>query len=228
MQDIRGTGNDMTKPVSFLVVDDHPIFRQGLVALIKCNKFYTVSIEAGSIGEALEALERSVPDIALIDISLDRQNGLDLVRKLKSGYPEVPILIISMHDEIVYAARALKAGARGYIMKHEAASVIMEAIKTVLDGKIYISEAMRDRIFESMFNQPENAEIPFEERLSERELEVLKLIGQGFGASEIANTLHLSVKTVNIYRDHLKEKLQLADASELRRFAIKWEHSRDR
>ena len=218
----------MAKPVTFLVVDDHPVFRQGLVALIRSSDRYVVSAEAGSAAEALQALQRAVPDIALVDISLVGQNGLDLVRTLKASHPSMLILIISMHDEVVYAERALKAGARGYVMKQEAASVMLDAIRTVLSGKIYVSTAMRDRLLETMFNRREETEAPSVERLSDRELEVLERIGQGYGAAEIAKMLNLSVKTVNAYRDHIKEKLQVDGAGDLRRFAVKWVQSRDR
>ncbi|MGA2614731.1 MAG: response regulator transcription factor [Spirochaetia bacterium] len=217
----------MAKPVTFLVVDDHPVFRQGLVALIRSTDRYQVCGEAGSAAEAQEALQSSVPDIALVDISLVGQNGLDLVRTLKASHPSMLILIISMHDEVVYAERALKAGARGYVMKQEAASVMLDAIQTVLSGKIYVSAAMRDRLLETMFNRREENEAPSVERLSDRELEVLERIGQGYGAAEIAKMLNLSVKTVNAYRDHIKEKLQVDGAGDLRRFAVKWVQSRD-
>lgn len=216
----------MSGQVKFLVVDDHPVFRQGLVALIESNRGYRVGAEAGSLPDALDALEKLVPDIALIDISLIQQNGLDLVKQLKATHPEVPALIISMHDEAVYAARALKAGARGYVMKQEAASVMLDAIKTVLAGRIYVSSAMRDRLLERMFSQRDETDLLPVERLSDRELEVLELIGQGYGATEIARVLSLSVKTVNAYRDHLKEKLGIDSAGELRRFAVNWVKSR--
>jgi DNA-binding NarL/FixJ family response regulator len=216
------------KPVSFLVVDDHPVFRRGLVALIRSDERYEVCAEAGSVTEALATLERSVPDIALVDISLIGQTGLDLVKTLKAAYPQVLVLIISMHDEVVYAERALKAGARGYVMKQEAASVMLDAIKTVLSGKIYVSAALRDKLLETMFNRRDKEAIASVERLSDREMEVLDLIGQGYGAAEIARMLNLSVKTINTYRDHIKEKMCIGNAGELRRFAVKWVRSRDR
>jgi len=189
----------MVKSISFLVVDDHPVFRQGLVALVQSDERYKVCAEAGSEAEALATLEQSVPDVALVDISLVGKNGLDLVRTLKAAHPDMLILIISMHDEVVYAKRALKAGARGYVMKQEAASVMLDAIKTVLSGKIYVSAAMRDRFLESVFTKQREGEMPSVERLSDRELEVLDLIGQGYGAADIAKLLNLSVKTVNAY-----------------------------
>jgi DNA-binding NarL/FixJ family response regulator len=216
------------RTVTFLVVDDHPIFRQGVVALIKSNEHYQVCGEAGSAEEALSCLNGTVPDMALVDISLTGQSGLDLVKTLKAAHPRILILIISMHDEAVYAARALRAGARGYVMKQEAASVMMEAITTVLAGKIYVSSAMRDRLLETVFGDVADTGAPAVERLSDRELEVLEKIGQGYGAAEIARTLNLSVKTVNAYRDHIKEKLHIDGAGDLRRFAVKWVQSRDR
>ncbi len=218
----------MAKRITFLVVDDHPVFRQGLVALIKSDERYEVCAEAGTAAEALATLDKAVPDIALVDISLVGKSGLDLVKTFKAAHPEMLILIISMHDEIVYAKRALKAGARGYVMKQEAASVMLGAIKTVLSGKIYVSAAMRDKLLESMFVRGEEAEMPSVERLSDRELEVLDLIGQGYGSAEIAKMLNISVKTVNAYRDHIKEKLRIDGAGEMRRYAVKWVQSRDR
>jgi DNA-binding NarL/FixJ family response regulator len=218
----------MAKRITFLVVDDHPVFRQGLVALIESDERYEVCAEAGTAAEALATLDKAVPDIALVDISLVGKSGLDLVKTFKAAHPEMLILIISMHDEIVYAKRALKAGARGYVMKQEAASVMLGAIKTVLSGKIYVSVAMRDKLLESMFVRGEEAEMPSVERLSDRELEVLDLIGQGYGSAEIAKMLNISVKTVNAYRDHIKEKLRIDGAGEMRRYAVKWVQSRDR
>ncbi len=216
----------MAKQVTFLVVDDHPVFRQGLVTLIRSNSRYVVAAEAGTIEEALDAFEKNKVDIALVDISLGGQNGLELVRTIKAANEELIILIISMHDEVVYAERSLRAGARGYVMKQEAASVMLDAIDTVLTGKIYVSAAMRDRLLESVFSGNREEEMLSVERLSDRELEVLELIGQGYAAGEVARVLNLSTKTVNTYRDHIKKKLSMNGAGELRRFAVKWVQSK--
>ncbi len=153
----------MKKPVTFLVVDDHPVFRQGLVALIRSDERYEVCAEAGTPADSLAALERVVPDITLIDISLVGQNGLDLIRTLKAAHPDMIVLIISMHDEVEYAEQALRAGARGYVMKQEAASVMLDAIETVLAGKIYVTAALRDRLIERMFSSREETEAPSDE-----------------------------------------------------------------
>ena len=176
----------MPNAVTFMVVDDHPVFRQGLVALVESDQAYRVIAEAGSVAEAMSLLEKQVPDVALVDISLIGQSGLDLVKSLKSAYPSTLILIISMHDEVLYAERALKGGARGYVMKQEASSVMRDAIKTVLSGRIYVSAAMRDRLLESMFTRSDDQDAVSVERLSDREFEVLNLIGQGYGITEIA------------------------------------------
>lgn len=215
----------MAETVDFLVVDDHPIFRQGLVALIQSESRYRVCAEAGSVAEAQAILETRVPDVALVDITLADRSGLDLVKALRSSHPEVQCLIISIHDEQVYAERALKAQARGYVMKQEAASVILEAIKTVLAGKLYVSPSMRERLLESRFRPRSDDEGPLLGRLSDRELEVLMHLGRGSGATEIAGRLHISVKTVNVHQDHLKKKLGIDGAAELRKFAVRWVQS---
>jgi DNA-binding NarL/FixJ family response regulator len=215
----------MGEKIDFLVVDDHPIFRQGLVALIQTEKHYRVCAEAGSVAEALTILETQRPALALVDITLADRSGLDLVKAIRASYPEVQCLIISIHDEQVYAERALKAQARGYVMKQEAASVILEAIRTILAGKIYVSPAMRERLLESRFGQRAEESAPVEERLSDRELEILTHLGRGSGATEIAGLLNISVKTVNVHQDHLKKKLGLEGAAELRKFAVGWVRS---
>ncbi len=218
----------MKRAVTFLVVDDHPIFRQGLAALIRKNPLYQDCREAGDVDEALAVAAEAEPDIALIDISLNGKSGFDLVQTFQTTYPGMRQLVISMYDEAVYASSALKAGARGYVMKHEAASVVLDAIQTVIDGRIYLSPAMRERFIDAMFSQSGKTDLLPIEQLTVREVEILVMIGQGYGASEIAEMLHISVKTVNVHREKLKQKLQISDANELRRFAIKWVQSRER
>ncbi|WP_020613010.1 response regulator [Sediminispirochaeta bajacaliforniensis] len=215
----------MRNNVRFLVVDDHPVFRQGLVVLLSSNPRYEICGQAGTIEEALDICREKLPDIALVDISLSHQNGLDLVRRFKSLDPDMPILIISMHDELVYAERALKSGANGYVMKQEASAVMLDAVKTVLAGKIYVSPAMNERLLATVFGQREERD-GLVNLLSDREFEVLEYIGQGYGASEISQILNLSVKTVNTYRDHIKEKMNFDTAAAIRRYAVKWWQSR--
>jgi DNA-binding NarL/FixJ family response regulator len=176
--------------------------------------------EAGSVGEALELLARAKPRIAIVDISLQDQNGLDLVRTIRAEYPDTLVLIVSMHEENLYGERALKAGARGYVMKHESPTVLVDAVREVIDGRIAVSEALRERMLEAIAGG--RSEVEPVERLSDRELEVFTLIGKGCGAAEIAQRLGLSVKTVNAYRDHIKDKLSLVSAADLRKFAVEW------
>jgi len=213
----------MTK--KFIIVDDHPIFRHGLATLIQTDDDYRVSAESSSIEEVLDVLKTLTPDIIIVDITLNNQNGLDLVKKLQTREPRIPVLVVSMHDEEVYAERSIQAGALGYVMKHSPPEVIMEAIRTVLSGSIYLSKAIQQKILEARFNQPQSGHSLIIESLSQREMEIFQYIGQGYGASEIAEILTLSVKTIHTYRDHLKLKLQIDSSQELRKFAIKWNQS---
>jgi DNA-binding NarL/FixJ family response regulator len=158
--------------------------------------------------------------MAIVDISLQGQSGLDLVRLIKADYPETAVLVVSMHEENLYGERALKAGARGYVMKHESPAVLVGAVRDVLEGRIAVSEELRERMLEGLVGGRSDAD-PVG-RLSDRELEVFTLIGRGCGAAEIAERLGLSVKTVNAYRDHIKDKLGLPSASDLRKFAVEW------
>jgi DNA-binding NarL/FixJ family response regulator len=205
---------------NFIVVDDHPLYRHGVSMLIGQELKLECSGEASTIAEALELLGRSKPRIAIIDITLQGQSGLDLVRTIKAEYPETQVLIVSMHEENLYGERALKAGARGYVMKHESPTALVDAVRAVLEGRIAVSEALRERMLEGIAGGRGDEE-PIE-RLSDRELEVFTLIGKGCGAAEIAERLGLSVKTVNAYRDHIKDKLCLPSAADLRKFAVEW------
>ena len=210
--------------IEFLVIDDHPIFLQGLVAFLESEPRYKVAAQAQSAEAALTKLQEISVDIILLDMSLGDSNGIDLIRKIKHMKPTIPILVISMHDELIYAERVLKAGANGYIMKQEAWAVTLEAIRNVLSGRIHVSPKINQRLLTKMYSQKEEA-LP-EELLSDREFEVLEYMGQGYGTSEISDFLNLSVKTVSTYRDHIKEKLHLSSAAMVRRYAIKWWQSR--
>jgi DNA-binding NarL/FixJ family response regulator len=215
----------MGERVKFLIVDDHPIFRRGLSTLLESEEGYAVCGEAGCIDEALALVESESPDIVLLDISLGGENGLDLLKALHAAHPEVRTLVISIHDEAVYAKRALRAHARGYMMKQEASSVLREAISTIMGGKTFVSATFRDRLIESACQSRKESTGGETALLSDRELEVLKRMGQGYSALEIAGMLRISVKTVGVYQEHVKKKLSLETASDLRKYAIRWVQS---
>jgi DNA-binding NarL/FixJ family response regulator len=206
-----------------LVIDDHPIVRQGLVELINRENDMTVCGQAESGATALELTEKAQPDLALVDISLEDINGLVLVKGLKSRQRNLRVLILSMHDEALYAERALRAGAHGYIMKREAPTKVIAGIRRVLAGDVYLSDEISARIMRK-FASGSDTDESHVARLSDRELEVYNHIGQGLKTSQIASKLNLSVKTIETYREHIKEKLGLNDATELVQSAIKWVH----
>jgi len=205
-----------------LIVDDHPMMREGLAQLIDHEADLAAAVQASTAAQALEAIAARKPDLALIDISLPDKNGLELIKDLQALHPDLPTLVVSMHDESLYAERVLRAGGRGYIMKQEGGRKLMEAIRHVLAGKIYVSDKISAKILENYSGRrPEAVHSPVE-RLSDREFEVFQLIGQGQGTRQIADHLHLSVKTVEVHRANIKRKLELKAATELVRFAIRW------
>lgn len=205
-----------------LIVDDHPVFRHGIAALITAEKNLAVCGEADSAPAALEAMRRLKPDLAMLDISLQGTNGIELVKLMRAEQPRLPIIILSMHDESLYALRALRAGARGYVMKGEAMSHVLTALHKVLAGDIYVSPRFSERLVFKAIQSLEGGMGSPVDKLSDRELEVLQLLGRGFGTREIANELHLSVKTIETHRAHIKEKLGFKDAGEMVRFSIDW------
>jgi DNA-binding NarL/FixJ family response regulator len=205
-----------------LIIDDHPMMRQGLAQLITSELDLKVDCEADTAGQALNLVAARKPDLALLDISLPDKNGLELIKDIHVLCPEVLILVVSMHDEDLYAERVLRAGARGYIMKQEGGKKLMTAIRQVLSGQIYVSEKMSARILEIFSGRRgEIAGSPVES-LSDREFEVFQLIGDGKGTREIAGHLHLSIKTVEVHRANIKEKLKLKTATDLVRYAVRW------
>lgn len=205
-----------------LVVDDHPIVRQGLTLLINREPDLEVCGEAEEAQSATQAIATLRPDIALLDISLGGPDGIELLKQLRARDLKLPVLILSMHDEAIYAERALRAGANGYIMKQEATDAVLTAIRRILSGEIYVSDLVASR----MLRQLAHGNSPLKESpvagLSDRELEVFRLIGEGHGTRQIAGVLHLSVKTVETYQAHIKEKLALRNARELQQHAIEW------
>lgn len=208
-----------------LIVDDHPMMRQGLVQLIEAEPDLSVCGEAETACEAFEAIAEVKPDLVLADISLPDRSGLELIKDFQSVQPGLPVLVISMHDESLYTERVLRAGGRGYIMKQEGGKKLMQAIRQVLSGQIYVSERMSAQILEIFSGRRAEAESSRMGKLTDREFEVFQLIGQGKGTKEIATGLHLSAKTIEVHRINIKQKLQLKTAPELIRFAVRWVES---
>ena len=205
-----------------LLVDDHPLMRKGLAMTLEIEPDLNVYSQVPSAEEAIDTVNREVPDIAIVDISLPGMSGIELIKHLLALHPDLPILIVSRHDETLYAERAIRAGARGYIMKLEAGDVIVKAVRRVLKGGIYVSDEINERLLMGMMSgRGSIAESPLE-ILSDRELEVFELTGRGLGTREIAERLHLSVKTVESYRARIKTKLNLGTATELVQHAVQW------
>ncbi|MGN6643003.1 MAG: response regulator [Verrucomicrobiota bacterium] len=205
-----------------LVVDDHPMMRQGLAQLINNEPDLTVCGEADTAGEALNLVSSSQPDILIADISLPDKNGLELIKDVHVLCPDILILVVSMHDESLYAERVLRAGGRGYVMKQEGGKKLMQAIRQVLSGQIYVSEKMSAKILEIFSGRRNQTGSSPVERLSDREFEVFQMIGEGRGTRQIAEHLHLSVKTVEVHRANIKQKLALKTATDLVRYAVRW------
>lgn len=205
-----------------LIVDDHPLFREGLRQMIERNRDLVVCGEVPDAVTALKAVAELKPDLVLVDISLGGSNGIDLIKSLKAKYDNLPVLVISMHDESLYAERALRAGALGYMMKHEPAKVIKAAISKVLGGEIYLSEKMSTSMLSKLIHGKTGSPASPIETLSDRELEVFQMLGQGKGTRQIAEELNLTVPTINSFRLRLKEKLELKNSTELMLHAIQW------
>lgn len=204
-----------------VIVDDHPIVRQGLEALINQQSDLIVCEQAENAQQAMKAIASQSPDLIIVDISLKEKNGIELIKDIHVQYPSLPILAFSMHDESLYAERVIHAGAKGYVMKQQAIENINTAIHTVLNDHFYLSENMTIKIMHKLIGSRKTSNHPPTiDNLSDRELEVFLLIGKGFGTRQIAERLHLSVKTIESYRAHIKEKLNLSDATELLQHAI--------
>ena len=210
------------QPRRILLVDDHPIVRQGLAQLINQEKDLEVCGEAVDRAEALAAIKQQPPSLAVVDLSLRSSDGLDLIKDIREQAPGLPVLVLSMHDESVYAERALRAGARGYIMKQEALEKVLQAIHRILAGDIYLSEKMQMRLLRAVTSVHGDAGASPVARLSDRELEVFQLTGQGLGTREIAGRLGLSIKTVESHYARIKQKLNLRNATEVLQSATLW------
>lgn len=212
-----------------LIVDDHPIVIEGLTDLINKEADIVVCGCAKDIPQAIRAIKKLKPDVVTIDISLENASGLDLIKEIKTRYPDLPMLALSMHEESLYAQRAIRAGAKGYITKHEATKKVITAIRNVLEGRLYLSETMKDKLLYSLIGSEELDEVSSPiDRLTDRELEVFSLLGQGKATRQIAEQLCLSVKTIETYRSRIKEKLNLSSGSELLRCAFQWVSKQDK
>ncbi len=205
-----------------MIVDDHPILRKGLSMLINQEPDLVVVAEAEGAQKALEAIDKHRPDLLIVDISLPGIDGIELIKMVKLRYKDLPSLVVSMHDESLFAERALRAGARGYIMKQEALDKVLTAIRKVLGGEIFVSDRITTAMLEKLvLNDGKTTTSPIS-LLSNRELTVFRMIGQGMRTSQIAEKLHLSAKTIESYRAHIKEKLKLNDGTDLLKYAIQW------
>jgi DNA-binding NarL/FixJ family response regulator len=209
-----------------VIVDDHPLFRKGLEQLIHSDGAFAVCGEAGNAAESMDVIRKLNPDLAIVDLSLPGANGIELIKNIRAEFPSLPILVLSMHDESLYGLRALRAGANGYVMKHEAMANVVRAIHEVFSGRPYLSPAMAAQVITKFAKKSSEGESDAVDRLSDRELEILELIGKGTEVRQIANLLHLSPKTVETHRAHIKEKLQLKNAREVARFAVQWTDAR--
>jgi DNA-binding NarL/FixJ family response regulator len=209
------------------LVDDHAIVRDGLAQLIQREADLEVCGEAASAEEAVEALSKCRADIAIVDISLGGANGIELIKNLKALDHDLRVLVLSMHDETHYAERALRAGATGYVMKRAGREQILQAVRKVLSDEIFVSEDINKSMLHQYLHGSGGAEASPISNLSDRELEILTLLGRGLGSKEIADRLHLSQKTVDSHRTHMKEKLSLKGAPELIRFAFEWVNSQE-
>ncbi len=216
------------RKTKIVVVDDHPIVRQGLTELVNREDDLIVCGQAEDAHQAMQAIKTLKPDIIIVDISLKETSGMELIKDIKARYPSLSVLALSMHDESMYAERVLRAGAEGYIMKAEATENIVMAIRKVLSGQIYLSDRMVPKMVRKLVGAGANVGLSAIERLSDRELEVFRSIGQGHTTRQIAENLHLSIKTIETYRAHIKEKLHLVNAAKLLQYAIRWVNSQEK
>jgi DNA-binding NarL/FixJ family response regulator len=216
--------SNAAKKRTILLVDDHPIVLEGLKQLIDQQPDLRVCGELSDGRAAVATVERLRPDLAVVDLSLKAVNGLDVIKALKAERSELPVLALSMHDEMLYAERALRAGASGYVMKQEATKNLLGAVRRILDGGIYLSDNMTAKLLQRVANTKSTGSASVLEQLSDRELEVFRLIGEGASTRRIAEMLKLSIKTIESHRENIKRKLNLEDAAELVQCAVTWVH----
>jgi DNA-binding NarL/FixJ family response regulator len=205
-----------------LVVDDHPLYRHGLTRLLADSGHFTICGESDNAQNALESMRQLQPDGVIVDISLPGTNGIELIKLMLAEQPRLPILVVSMHDESLYALRAMRAGAKGYVMKEETLTQVVDALQRVMTGGIYVSPRFSEKLVFKLIQSGDSDFGSPVDTLSDRELEVLELLGRGRSTRQIAESLHLSVKTIETHRAHIKEKLRCKDAEEMVAFAVEW------
>ena len=205
-----------------LIVEDHPIFRMGMCELINQEKDMVVCGSAEDVREAMDLVESETPDIVIVDLSLKTSSGMTLIKDLNKFHKQIPVLVLSMHEESLHADRCLLAGAKGYLMKHETKDSVIYAIRRILSGRKYISQRVMDIILDKMGKEPEESNVSPVQNLTDRELEIFQMIGKGFSSGQIAGQLNLSVKTISAHREHIKQKLGIKTGGELVRCAVLW------
>jgi DNA-binding NarL/FixJ family response regulator len=211
---------------SILIVDDHPILREGIVHVLEDEEDLTVCGNIGSAEEALKFIQTTRPDLVLADLGLPGRSGIELIKDLQVLDPDLPVLVMSMHDELVYAERVLRAGGRGYVMKEAGSGLIVDAIRAVLDGKVFASRAVSDHFLDALSSTGRSRKSSYPlGRLTDRELEVFERIGKGENIKLIAESLHISPRTIDAHRTHIREKLGFGDSSELAVYAVRWMES---
>jgi DNA-binding NarL/FixJ family response regulator len=211
--------------IRVIIVEDHPLFSKGLTSLIISQSPYLVVGEARNLAAAVELAKTKNPDLAIVDLNLGGEDGITVIKQFRQDFPAVKILVLSMHDERYYAERVLQAGARGYIMKAEAGDKVLDAVKTVISGKIYLSAPERERLFSFLHKEKQTADdscTALLRKLTDRQLQIFSLIGKGLGTIEIAGKLSLSGKTVDAHKENIKNKLHCHSSQELRQMAIEW------
>lgn len=214
-----------TSKLKVLLVDDHPITRQGMKALVNQQLNLEVCGETDNAAQAIELIAKLEPDLAIVDVTLKTTNGIELTKDIKVHAPNLPVLVVSMHDEALYAERALRAGAMGYVMKQELGEKVVNAIQHLLRGEIFLSSRMKEKMLHRFVNKKRDGMVFAIDTLSDREMEVFQLIGNGYSTRQIAQKLNLSSKTIDSYREHLKLKLGLQSGADLVRHAIQWARS---
>ena len=222
MTDSTSTIGQLPVKARILIVDDHTIVRQGIAQLVNREPDLDVCVEAGDADAAVAVLAKTPVDLAIVDISLPGTSGIELVKLIRDSHPQLPVLVMSMHDEALYSDRAFRAGAKGYVMKQEATEKLLAAIRKILNGGVYVSDRMQTVMVQRFLNSGVDESVSFIDNLTDREFEILRMIGQGLTVAEIADKLGRSAKTVEAHRANLREKLGLKRAAELARFATQW------